>query len=123
VPGTAFGVVYLDVPPVTSGLAVGSLVAGIGSAIVSLLVACFGIAGAAGGWGGWAAGAFAVLAGFAGAAAIVLGVLGLRQIRQAAPPPAMRFTGRGVAIAGLSCGGTGLGVTILALILALGLQA
>ncbi len=33
-------------PPVTSGLAIGSLIAGIASILVSLLVICFGVAGA-----------------------------------------------------------------------------
>ncbi|RLP86355.1 hypothetical protein EAD89_21315, partial [Micromonospora sp. BL4] len=60
VSGTPFGVVYLDVPPVTSGLAVGALVAGIASILVSLLVICFGALGANAG-GVWASGAFAVL--------------------------------------------------------------
>ena len=123
VPGTPFGVVHLDVPPVNSGLAIGALVAGIASVLVALLVACFGLAGASGGWGGWAAGAFAILGGLAGGAAIVLGILGMRQIRRILPPPAIRFTGRGLAIAGLSCGATGLGVTVLSLLLALLLQA
>jgi len=123
VPGTPFGTVHLDVPPMTSGLAIGALVAGIASVLVSFLVACFGLAGAADGWGAWAAGAFALLGGLAGGASIVLGVLGLRQIRRVAPPPAIRFAGRGLAIAGLSCGGTGLGVTLLAFLLALLLQA
>jgi hypothetical protein len=123
VPNTPFGVVYLDVPPVTSGLAVGALVAGIASIVVSLLVACFGVAGSRAGWGGWAAGAFAVLGGFSGIAAIVLGILGGRQIRRSAPPPAIRFTGRGLAVAAVSCGGTGLGLTVFAFVLALILQA
>ena len=43
----------------TSGLAVGSLIAGIGSVLVSVLVLCFGVAGSSDSWGGWVAGAFA----------------------------------------------------------------
>jgi hypothetical protein len=121
VPGTPFGLVYLDVPPVTSGLAVGSLVAGVASILVSLLVACFGIGGR--NWGGaWAAGAFTVLGVLAGVAAIVAGSLGLRQIRRPAPPPAVRFTGRGLALAGVSCGVVGLVLSLLALVVALVLQ-
>jgi len=120
--GTPFAVVYLDVAPVTAGLAVGSLVAGIGSVMVAIAVGCFGLAGAQGGWGGWAAGAFAILAALLGTAGVVLGLLGQRQIRQAAPPPAVRFTGRGLAIAGMSCGGAGLAITGLAFALALLLQ-
>ncbi|MEV1290103.1 hypothetical protein [Micromonospora sp. NPDC049679] len=122
-PGTAFGVVHLDVPPVTSGPAVGSLVAGVASVLVSLVVACFGVTGAEGGWGAWAAGAFAVLAGLLGVAALGLALLGRRQIRRIAPPPAIRFTGRGLAVAGMSAGGVGLGTTVFAFALALFLQA
>lgn len=123
VPGTPFGVVYLDVPPVMSGLAVGSLVAGVGSVLVSLAVACFGLTGARAGWGAWVAGAFAVLAALLGAAGAALGLLGRRQIRRAAPPPAIRFTGRGLALSGLICGAAGLVLTILAFALALLLQS
>ncbi|PZF81510.1 phage holin family protein [Micromonospora deserti] len=117
-PGTPFGVVHLDVPPVTSGLAVGSLVAGIVSILVSLLVICFGLAG--GDWDGvWAAGAFTVLGALAASGAIVAGLLGLRQIRRPAPPPSVRFTGRGLAFAGISCGAAGLLLSLLGLGLAL----
>ncbi|MGN9776234.1 hypothetical protein ACTMS0_10720 [Micromonospora sp. H33] len=118
VPGTPFAVVHLDVPPVTSGLAVGSLVAGIVSILVSLLVICFGAVGQD--WDGvWAAGAFTVLGVLAGAGAIGAGLLGLRQIRRPAAPPAVRFTGRGLAISGVSCGGAGLLLSLLGLGLAL----
>lgn len=120
-PGTPFGVVHLDVPPVTSGLAVGSLVAGIASILVSLVVACFGIGGESVG-GAWAAGAFTLPGVLAGAGAIVAGRLGLRQIRRPVPPPAVRFTGRGLALAGISCGAVGLVLSLLALGLALLLQ-
>ncbi|WP_347404634.1 DUF4190 domain-containing protein [Solwaraspora sp. WMMD1047] len=122
VTGTPFGVVYLDVQPVTSGLAVGALAAGIASLIVSLLVICFGVAGAQGGWGGWAAGAFALLAGVAGGAGVILGELGRRQIRRTAPPPAVRFTGRGMALSGLICAAVGLVLTIIGFGTALLLQ-
>jgi hypothetical protein len=122
VPGTSFAVVHLDVPPVMSGLAVGALVAGIGSILVSFIVGCFGLLGAQDGWGAWVAGAFALIAVLAGAAGVALGLLGMRQIRQDAPPPAIRFTGRGLAIAGIACGATGLGITVLAFVVALLLQ-
>ncbi|MEV4658188.1 hypothetical protein [Micromonospora sp. NPDC049301] len=118
VPGTPFGVVYLDVPPVTSGLAIGALVAGIASILVSLLVICFGVVGANNG-GVWASGAFTVLGVLAGAAATVAGLLGQRQIRRPAGPPAVRFTGRGLAIAGISCGAAGALLSLLGLGLAL----
>ncbi|KKK05340.1 hypothetical protein [Micromonospora sp. HK10] len=121
VPGTPFGVVHLDVPPVTSGLAVGSLTAGIASILVSLLVFCFGIAGPNYG-GAWAAGAFTLLGGLAGTGAVVAGLLARRQIRRPAPPPAVRFTGRGLAVAGLVCGAVGLLLSLLGLAVALVVQ-
>lgn len=122
IPGTPFGMVHLEVPPITSGLAVGSLVAGIASILVATIVACFGLLGARGGWGAWAAGAFVVLGGLAGLAGIGLGELGRRQVRRAVAPPAVRFTGRGLALSGLVCGATGLGLTVLAFLTALVLQ-
>lgn len=120
--GTPFGLVYLDVPPVTSGLAVSALIAGIVSVLVAFLVACFGVAGAQAGWGGWAAGAFALLAGLSGVAAVLLGEIGRRQIRRPATPPQVRFTGRGMAMTGLVCGAVGLVGTVLAFVGALLLQ-
>ncbi|WP_089021884.1 hypothetical protein [Micromonospora coriariae] len=121
VPGTPFGVVYLDVPPVTSGLAVGALVAGIASILVSLLVICFGVVGANAG-GVWASGAFTVLGVLAGVAAIGAGLLGQRQIRRPAQPPAVRFTGRGLAVAAISCGAAGALLSLLGLGLALAIS-
>ncbi|MGW0501427.1 hypothetical protein [Micromonospora sp. NPDC003241] len=118
-PGTPFATVHLDVPPVTSGLAVGSLVAGITSILISFLTICIGAVGGGAGGGAWAAGAFAVLGSLTGAGAVVAGLLGLRQIRRPAAPPAVRFTGRGVAIAGISCGGAGLLLCLSGLGLAL----
>ncbi|MFK3981258.1 phage holin family protein [Micromonospora sp. NPDC050397] len=122
VPGTPFALAYLEVAPITSGLAVGALTAGIASIVVSLVVLCFGLVGAEGGWGAWAAGAFSVLGGLLGAAAIVLGVLGRRQTRREAPPPAVRFVGSGLAVSGIWCGAVGLTLTVLALTLAIILQ-
>jgi hypothetical protein len=113
VPGTSFALGYLSVPTTVSGMAVGALVAGMASLLVLTLVACFGFAGAGAGWGGWVAGAFAVLAAALGAAAIGLGLVSLRQIRRG--DPAERRTGRGLAVAGLSCGASGVGLTVLVL--------
>ncbi|MEU5782655.1 hypothetical protein [Micromonospora lupini] len=118
VPGTPFGVVHLDVPPVTSGLATGALVAGIASILVSLLVICFGVAFANDG-GAWASGAFTVLGVLAGVAAVVTGLLGRRQIGRPSAPSAVRFTGRGLAVAGISCGAAGAVLSLLGLGLAL----
>jgi hypothetical protein len=122
VPGTEFGLVRLRIPPVASGLATGSLIAGIGSIVVSFLVLCFGLAGASGGWGGWVAGAFALLGVLSGAGAGTLGVVARRQIRRSGQPGRMRFTGRGRAIAGIACGATGAGISLVALALGLVLQ-
>jgi hypothetical protein len=122
VPGTEFGVVHLQIAPLTSGMAVGALVVGIAAVLVSLLVVCFGVAGASGGWGAWVAGAFTVLGGLSGVAAIGLGIAAMRQIRRSGRPGLIRFTGRGVAIAGISCGVAGSGISLIALALSLLLQ-
>ncbi len=102
-----FAVVHLDVPPVASGLAVGSLVAGITSVLVSVLVICFGAIGG-GANGAWAAGAFAALGGLTGAGAVVAGLLGMRQIRRPAPrrrsaSPAVAWPSPGSVVAGRDC--------------------
>jgi hypothetical protein len=113
VPGTPFGVVYLGVSPTVSGIAVGSMVAGIGSVLVSLLVYCFGLAGAQNGWGPLVSGAFAILAGLVGGAALATGLVAMRQIRQAPT----ELGGRGLAITGVACGGSGIGLTVLGFLL------
>ncbi|GIF72856.1 hypothetical protein [Asanoa siamensis] len=120
--GTAFGVVHLEVPPATSGLAIGALIAGIASILVSFVVVCFGLLGAEAGWGAWAAGAFTVLAVAAGGAGVALGVLGRRQIRRVGLASSMRFEGKGLASAGLVCGILGLAIALIAFVAALTLQ-
>lgn len=122
VPGTDFGVVQLQIAPLTSGMAVGALMAGIAAVLVSFLVLCFGLVGSGEGWGAWVAGAFTVLGGLAGAAGVALGMAGLRQIRRPGPAGRIQFTGRGIAIAGIACGATGLGISILSFGLSLLLQ-
>lgn len=119
VPGTEFGVLHFQVAPITSGMAVGALMAGVAAILVSLLVLCFGLAGAGDGWGAWVAGAFTVLGGLAGVGAIGLGGGSLRQIRRSGAPGLIRFSGRGIAIGGIACGATGLGISTLAFGLAL----
>ncbi|XVV13454.1 hypothetical protein ACQP2X_03600 [Actinoplanes sp. CA-131856] len=121
-PGTEFGLVQLRVEPITSGLAIGSLVAGIGAILVSTLVLCFGIAGASGGWGGWVGGAFTVLSVLAGAGAIIVGVVARRQIRRSGQVGQVRFTGAGLGMAGIICGSAGAGIALLSLALTLVLQ-
>ncbi|MBF9131439.1 hypothetical protein I0C86_21105 [Plantactinospora sp. S1510] len=133
-PGTPFGLVYLDVAPVTSGPAVAALVTGIASVLVAFAAGCLGLLGRNGDWGGWAAGAFAVLAGLLGIVGVLLGEPGRRQTGAAGaaprpgarrrpvawPPvaegaPPVRYSGHGLAVAGLICGGVGLALTVLAL--------
>jgi hypothetical protein len=123
VPGTEFGLVQLRVPPITSGRAIGSLAAGIASILVATLVLCFGAAGSAQGWGGIVAGAFALLGVLFGTGAIIAGLIARRQIRDSGQAGRVRFTGRGMAIAGISCGGAGVGIAALTLLLVLVLQS
>ncbi|BCJ44281.1 hypothetical protein GCM10010168_10940 [Actinoplanes ianthinogenes] len=119
VTGTDFGLVQLRVVPITSGLAIGGLAAGIGSILVAILVVCFGFSGA----GSWVAGAFTLLSVLAGGGAVAASLIAMRQIRRSGGPGRVRFTGRGLAIAGISCGGAGAGISLLALLLGLVLQA
>ena len=119
VPGTGFAVVHPQIAPVTSGLGVGSLIAGIAAILVSFLVLCFGLAGADSTWGPWVAAAFTVLGVLAGAGGIGLGLAARRQIRRSGQPGRIRFTGRGAAVAGIACGATGLGIALLSLVLVL----
>jgi hypothetical protein len=122
VAGTEFGLVRLQVPPIASGLATGSLIEGIASIGISFLVLCFGLAGSSDDWGGWVAGAFALLGVLVGGGAAALGVVALRQIRRSRRPGWIRFTGRGAAIAGICCGAAGAGISVVSLALALVLQ-
>ena len=121
VSGTPFMVAIVDVPPTMSGRAVASLVAGVGSILVSFVVGCFGVLGSPDGWGPIVAGAFAVLALFAGVASVVLGRLALRTHRRRVDPERPR--GRGIALAGVICGSSGLGLTVLGFLGALSLAA
>lgn len=118
VPGTGYGLAIFGAPPVTSGPAVGALVAGVAALLVSLVVACVGLAdaiasdsgGGAAGWGALVGGAFAVLTGFLGLAGIGLGTVGLRQTRGTGPAGESRVRGRGTAISGMVCGGVALAI-------------
>lgn len=111
--GTPFGVAVVEVASTTSGPATASLVAGVASILISLVVGCFGTLGAGDGWGPTVAGAFAVLAAFLGVAGLVLGRAGLRQIRRTSGWGAV--TGRGLAISGVVCATIGLLVTVIAM--------
>jgi hypothetical protein len=115
VAGTDFGLAYFSVAPTVSGQAIGSLVAGILSIVVALIVACFGLTGAQAGWGPLVGGAFAVLAIAAGLGALGLGWFSVRQITRFGG----RLTGRGMAVAGISCGAVGLALTVVAMLLSL----
>lgn len=112
--GTSFGVAYPAIPPIPNGAAITSMVAGILSILVAFAVGCFGISGAQGGWGPTVSGAFALLSAFVGAGAIFIGVRALRIIRESRGAA----SGRGMAIAGISCGGSGAGLTVLFFLLA-----
>jgi hypothetical protein len=114
IPGTQFGVAFPALPPMQSGPATGSLVAGIASILVALVVGCFGLGGAEEGWGPAVSGAFVVLGVFLGGGALAMGIFALRVIRRSGGT----IKGRGVAGAGISCGGTGIGLTLLLFLLA-----
>jgi hypothetical protein len=105
-PGTPFGVALVQVPPVTFGPAIGSMVAGIGSIVVATITGCFGVSTA----GPLVDGAFAILALLLGGAAIGTGVASMRTIRRSAG----ELTGRGMARAGLVCGIVGAALAVLA---------
>lgn len=115
IPGTSLGVLYIGVPARASGVGIGSMVAGIASVLVSFLVGCFGLLGAADGWGAAVAGAFTVLAVLLGLGGVGLGVAGMRQVRRSAGA----VSGKGFAITGISCGGIGVTIALLGLLVAL----
>ncbi|MBM2619151.1 hypothetical protein JIG36_26725 [Actinoplanes sp. LDG1-06] len=121
-PGTEFGLVQLRVEPITSGLAIGSLIAGIGSILASFLVLCFGVAGSASGWGGWVSGAFTLLSVLVGGGAVAIGIVARRQVRRSGQTGQVRFTGAGLGMAGMVCGSCGAGIALLSLALTLVLQ-
>jgi hypothetical protein len=118
VPGTPYGLAILGSRPIVTGLASGSLSAGIGALLVSFVVAFFALVGASGGWGPLAAGAFAVLSFLVGLAGVVLGILALRQVRRSS---ALR--GRGLAIAGIIVGSLAVGFTVVSVLAAFALSA
>jgi hypothetical protein len=115
VPGTPFGIAIPALNPTVSGLAVGSLVAGIGSILVSVLVVCSGLGRSSS--GALVGGAFAVLAILVGLGSMGAAFAALREIRASAG----QIRGRGLAIAGLSCGATGVGVALLGMLFAVAL--
>lgn len=110
IPGTPFALAYLSVPRPTSGTAIGSLVAGIASLLVTCLVGCFGWLGAQQGVGALVGGAFAVLGTALGAAAMGLGIVGRRQQRRTAAG------GRGMALAGIVCGASSIGLILITMV-------
>jgi hypothetical protein len=91
---------------------VGALLTGIGSILVSGAVWCFGLTGSSAGWGALVGGAFFVLAVLLGLAAVGLGIMGIRNIKR---DFTRVTTGRGYAITGLVCGGSGLVSAVLGL--------
>ncbi|MEV6343349.1 hypothetical protein [Actinoplanes sp. NPDC051851] len=121
--GTDFGLAQLRVVPITSGLAIGGLIAGIGAILVAFLVLCFGLAGSGSSWGALVAGAFTLLAMLAGGGAVAAGLIAMRQIRRSAAPGRVHFTGRGVAMGAVICGAVGGGISLVGLLLGLLLRA
>jgi hypothetical protein len=141
VPETPYGLAIYGAPPTVSGPSIGSLVAGIASILVSLVVSCFAAVEMTAstedggqGTGALVGGAFAVLAGCLGIAGVGLGVAGMRQTRRARRSASGRVgtmgggtavvTGRGMAVAGLICGAVGLAIAAcsigVAVVIALG---
>jgi hypothetical protein len=119
VPGTEFGVAYLRVPPTVSGLAVGSMIAGIASILVAFIIGCAGVAGLQNEQIPIIAGAFAVLAALLSFAGLGLGYASTRQIRGGRG----RFSGRGMGVTGMVCGAVGILFTSGGVLLALALVA
>lgn len=133
VPGTPYGLAFVQVAPVTSGPAAGALAAGIASIVVALVMLCLGLAGAGPGWGALVAGAFAILAALFGVAGVAVGTVAARRI----PPPVPVMApigygmpwpvphsrdgvaGRGMAVAGRVCGYVGLGLAVVGFVLVL----
>lgn len=99
---------YPGVAPAMAGLTMGSFVIGIGAILASTAVLCFGL-GIRSATGLLVGGAFAILGVLLAAAAIVTGVQGVRQVRRAGG----ERTGRGLALAGIWCGGAGALLTIV----------
>ena len=117
VPGTPYAVALVELRPTLSGPAVASLFAGIASILVSLVVTIFTAVGAGQGWGAAVAGAFAILS-----TAFALGAVGLHRAALTGIRTSVSWgptRGRGVATAGLICGLVGLGVSLLAMVIAL----
>ncbi|GIF27855.1 phage holin family protein [Actinoplanes utahensis] len=122
VTGTGFGLVHLQVPPITSGPAIGSLIAGIAAILVSFAVLCFGLTGAEEGWGALVAGAFTLLSVLAGGGAVAAAVIARRRIAGSGETGRVRFTGRGLTIGGMVCGIAGAALALIGLVLGLVLQ-
>lgn len=122
VTGTDFGLVHLRVAPITSGAAIGSLIAGIAAILVSFGALCFGLTGAQEGWGGWVAGAFTLLSVVAGTGAVAAALVARRQIAGDSQPGRVRFTGRGLTVGGIVCGLAGAVLAVVSLGLGLTLQ-
>ncbi|MBV1849817.1 hypothetical protein KUA19_06695 [Catellatospora sp. NEAU-YM18] len=118
VPGTPYAVAVLPAPSSSSGVAIGALVAGIASVLVSSVVWCLGVVGGQAGWGALVAGAFTVLSVLLGAAAVVLGLVARRQIRATAATGQARLTGGALALSGLICGAAGITLALTGVLVA-----
>ena len=116
VPGEPFALAILPTPKVVSGVSVGALVTGIGSILVSGAVWCFGFLGSGEDWGALVGGAFFVLAALLGLAAVGLGIVGMRNVKR---DLTRVTTGKGYAITGVACGGSGVVSAVLGLVTAI----
>lgn len=108
--GTPYGVAFMRAPRTVSGPAIGSLVVGIAAIVTAMITGCFGLLA-----GVVIAGAFAILTVAVGTGSLVLGGVGLRQVRDSRG----QTTGNIMAIAGMACGGCGLLLGTLSMIVAL----
>jgi hypothetical protein len=81
---------------------------------VAFVVICFGLTGARGGWGPLVSGAFAILAALVGGGALAAGLVSTRRIAHSGG----RLSGRGLAVTGIACGASGLGLAVLGVLLA-----
>ncbi|WP_018347757.1 hypothetical protein [Longispora albida] len=113
-PGGDFMLGYPSIRPIRSGMAVGSLVAGVASLLAALVACGFGLVG-----GPEVTGAFTLLGCLAGAGGGAVGFLALRQVSRSTG----ELAGRGLALSGLICSGVGFAWAVASLGLAIVLPA
>jgi hypothetical protein len=115
VAGTDFGLAYAQLEPIMSGQAVGSMILGIASILVTLPEAALGLRGAGAGWGALISGAFGILATLLGSAAIGIGVVATRSVKRSVGS----LRGYGIGKAGIILGIIGVSLAVISFVLAL----